>query len=378
MNQINGVHVFSTGSHQGSGGPGATRTWTEADLDSICTTFNEAAQAGRVPLKFGHNEEQAVTDGQPALGWVGKLWREGSKLMADFMDIPTAVYAMIKAGLYKFTSIELLKDAEHLGKKFPWMLDAVALLGADPPAVTGLADLQKLTLSRNSVKFVEALSFKRGYSYQRSGDLDNMDAKELQTAIAAALAPINDKVTALGTELSTVKTERDTFKADNAKLVAQNAEAEKVSRGEKIKMKRENIVQILEAATRAGKITPAQRERFIKRRKLDSDDAVFAIDVKEIEEDCEITQAEAVKLMISGKSAFSREPGKGDGSMAGASNGKGGDFTAFSAAKIVRDRVKASGGKLDPFAALEQELQQNPEMADALLAGTFETAEVSV
>lgn len=141
---ISGAHIFSAGTWNG-------QTFTEADLDGIVQAFHEAGKAGRVPLKFGHGDSedaQPFREGLPALGWVSKIWRQGKQLMADFTDIPKAVYQAIKNANYKFTSIELLKNAEYDGKRFPHLLDAVALLGAEPPAVDGLSDLQRLVAAR--------------------------------------------------------------------------------------------------------------------------------------------------------------------------------------------------------------------------------------
>lgn len=95
-----------------------------------------------MPLKLGHNGDQPLTDGQPALGWVSRVYRDGRKLLADFIDMPTSIYEMVKAGLYKFVSVELAKNVLAGTREIPWVLDAVALLGADQPAVGTLKDLQ--------------------------------------------------------------------------------------------------------------------------------------------------------------------------------------------------------------------------------------------
>jgi hypothetical protein len=153
---IQGANIFKAGTWN-------SQTFTEDDLDKIVRAFDETGSAGRVPLKFGHSDtDQPFREGLPALGWVTKLWRAGKDLMADFSHIPAEVYAAISNGLFRFTSIELLKNATKDGKKFPFVLDAVALLGAEPPAVDGLADLQRLTAAREfpAMKYVKRLSFK--------------------------------------------------------------------------------------------------------------------------------------------------------------------------------------------------------------------------
>jgi hypothetical protein len=124
---IQQAEIFSTGSWNGM-------AFTESDLDAIVSSFGSRA----VPLKLGH--DRGVPDGQPAVGWVRKVWRDGKKLFADFVDMPTTVFEAIRKGLYKQVSIELVRGRDGN----PWVLDAVALLGADIPAVKDLRDLDRL------------------------------------------------------------------------------------------------------------------------------------------------------------------------------------------------------------------------------------------
>ena len=142
---INGAEIFAAGKFFPGNLNGEAVEFTEADLDHIVAAFAERASSGRVPLKLGHNDAQPITDGQPALGWVSRVWREGAKLLADFSDMPAAVYDAIKAGLYKFISVELSKDVQTAGGLRSWALDAAALLGADIPAVGTLTGVTPST-----------------------------------------------------------------------------------------------------------------------------------------------------------------------------------------------------------------------------------------
>ena len=156
---------------------------THADLDDIVSNFAELQPTGRVPLKLGHNDAQPMTDGQPALGWIERVYRQGEKLMADFKDMPSVVYDAIKAGLYKSVSVELFKDVATPGGLRSWVLDAVALLGADIPAVSGLKDLQALTLSKRSeFRRAGAYAFSMGAQPNEAAELRRQNA-ELQAAL---------------------------------------------------------------------------------------------------------------------------------------------------------------------------------------------------
>jgi hypothetical protein len=155
---LHNVVIFTTGVHN-------QRRFTIADLDAIEASFDALRQSGRVPLKFGHGEDdddQPFREGLPALGWVTRVARDGDRLVADFADIPQEVAQAIKAGRYKFTSVELLSDAtDAAGVTHPLVLDAVALLGADRPAVASVSDLQALTAARErpALRFARRLRF---------------------------------------------------------------------------------------------------------------------------------------------------------------------------------------------------------------------------
>ena len=133
---IKGVEVFSTGKWNGD-------TFSEKDLDAMVLAFN--ATKDHIPpyLKLGHDPKQRLlqADGLPAAGWVEKLYRNGSKLIADFRDIPAKIYALIEKGAYRKVSIELYQGLEILDNKFSHLVGAVSLLGADTPGVQNLDDI---------------------------------------------------------------------------------------------------------------------------------------------------------------------------------------------------------------------------------------------
>ena len=196
---LKGAEIFSVGTWNGL-------EFTTEDLQAIAASFTELALAGRVPLKFGHNDEQPVTDGQPALGWVERVWTEGGKLLADFANMPTVVFDAIKAQLYKFVSVELWQDAERDGSSYPWVLSAVALLGADEPAVGNLKDLAALTMRSTGLRWKASRTFataeiphsKRGA--RKTMEIDEKELSQLRAEFAKAQADVA-AVTAANTKL---------------------------------------------------------------------------------------------------------------------------------------------------------------------------------
>lgn len=128
------VEIFAVGTWNGM-------PFEKSDLMAMANAFNSLKEYHDVPLKFGHNDKQKMTDGLPALGWVGDVFVKGEKLMAKFIDMPKIVYDAINKKLYKHVSIELDYGVEHKGNFYDLVLSGVALLGADIPAVNTIADL---------------------------------------------------------------------------------------------------------------------------------------------------------------------------------------------------------------------------------------------
>jgi len=125
-------------------------TFTNDDLQGIADAFKVLGLEGKVPLKLGHNDQQPLTDGKPALGWVIRMRVVGDKLLGDFIDLPKLIYDAFKMGRYKNVSVELLRNVQAGTRIIPWVIDAVALLGADQPAFGALKDLQSLTMARGT------------------------------------------------------------------------------------------------------------------------------------------------------------------------------------------------------------------------------------
>lgn len=131
---INGVEVFRVGTWNKD-------TYTRDDLEAMVKAFDKVGF--RPPVKLGHKEES----GSPAYGWVKSLRRVGDKLVADLQDIPKKIYDAIKKRQFDTVSSEVYWNLDRNGTKFPRALKAIALLGAEIPAVSGLAPLRTTVAS---------------------------------------------------------------------------------------------------------------------------------------------------------------------------------------------------------------------------------------
>lgn len=160
---------------------------TEADFDRIVAGFDPQDMDGS-PLVFGH---PSLDD--PAYGWVQGVRRDGDKLLARFRDVPGTVTNLVAAGRYRNVSIKLSPDKSRLVH--------VGLLGAVPPAISGLAP----------VKF----SAGDGLTIEFSGGGD-MTEQELKAEIARLKA-----------EAKTLETELAKVKEELAKATGRAVESEK-------------------------------------------------------------------------------------------------------------------------------------------------------
>lgn len=242
----------------------AIGTWnntkiTMDDLKSIEIAFNRLGEQLRVPLKFGHNEEQPMTDGQPSLGWVSEVWISGKKLMAKFTDIPDLVFKSIEKKLYRNVSVELLFGVEHKEDYYSAVLSGVALLGADIPAVNTLADLQ--AYMSNDLHFDKQAAFST-----TPGNLKKEDSKmskELEEKLAKAEA-----------EAAKFKAEKEVSDNKLAAFKAEQEAKEKARLDDERKAKfasdKTAFASQLDQLVKDHVMTPAQREELTKN--IDSQD----------------------------------------------------------------------------------------------------------
>lgn len=315
-------------------------TFSEDDLDEIVKSFSLLDLAGRVPLKFGHNDDQPLTDGQPALGWIGHIYRAGRKLLGDFTDLPKVVYDLIKAGRYKYVSVELLGDVKASNRVIRWVLDAVALLGADQPAIGSLKDLQSLTMARGSgLQSDVRVALMRDHS--ATGVKANMPDEP------------KDDVKALLARLEKAEKERDTLAIKAAKTdeaETKLTELQTKTRTEKITAHRASLMAAFETPIKDKKILPSVREQFKRVHKVDSDEHVLDVTVADAE-------------------VFMRAYPNPDAPKAPASMGTTDpNDPAEKAVTLARDRARSEKDRPADVVMVEviqAQLRANPELATA-------------
>ena len=247
------AEIFSVGKWNGD-------QYTQADLEDMVKNFNLLKDEIKPTLKLGHDKSK-LNDNQPALGWVKALKLNGSKIIATFAQVPDVVYRAIKAGRYKRVSSEIYWNYRKSDRIHKRVLSAVALLGATPPAVTNLADLEAyLSQSIHLGSFDECKAYSLDVS--ESGEIINSkgatkmeDVKIYTDRIAdleSQLAENVDKVA----KLSDLEKQNKTYAERLANIEAEKLEQAKTSNLTSLK-------EFCEAKVKDGKMTPAARDAII-------------------------------------------------------------------------------------------------------------------
>jgi Arc/MetJ-type ribon-helix-helix transcriptional regulator len=131
------MEVFRAGKHVSSSG--AEREWSVDDLVRMAEAYDPASH--QAPIVVGHPK-----DNDPAFGWVKALKVDGNTLLAMPDQVAPEFAELVKAGRYKKRSISLYPNGT---------LRHVGFLGAQPPAVKGLKDIEFAGLAADTYEFAD-------------------------------------------------------------------------------------------------------------------------------------------------------------------------------------------------------------------------------
>ncbi|MBT0666341.1 hypothetical protein KI809_18695 [Geobacter pelophilus] len=209
------IEIFKTGTHRDS--RGRERTWTTADLDKMVSMYNPSDH--EAPMVIGHPKTN-----DPAFGWAQQLKRVGDKLLALPGQVVPEFAEAVKSGLFKKRSIRVNPDGS---------LAHIGFLGAMPPAIKGLKDIE----------FSEGEEFS-DYDFNEETQEDHMKTVEqLQKELDEAKK-----------QNEMLQKQSNDFKAQADKSIADFAEEQKKSR-------RVEITSLVDAGIKDGKILPAWKEK---------------------------------------------------------------------------------------------------------------------
>jgi phage I-like protein len=237
---VNDVEIFSVGKWNGE-------EYTEKDLDDMVEAHSLLMNEVKPYLKLGHNDKQVLLqkDGLPAAGWVVNLKRVGKKLVADFKGIPRKVKELIDKKAYGRFSSEIYWDLKIDEKKYRRVLKAVALLGADTPAVSNLDDFIAL-YTENKLEYEQLKTYHE--------EDNNMDDK--------IYSIMEGKVKEYELKLQGQESEIKQYKDSISNLEGQVKKLTETIENSHKEMKDKEIKSFIEKAVADCKILPAQVEKY--------------------------------------------------------------------------------------------------------------------
>lgn len=305
LQQIKGVEIFSCGKWNGD-------DYTIDDLNEMVKAFDENKSGARPYLKLGHDSKQKLlqTDGMPAAGWIEKIYIKGNKLVADFVDIPGKIYALIESRAYRKVSSEIFWNITIGDKKYKRMLAAVALLGADTPGVMNLNDI--LALYKSYENSYEKLStgdvFDLKYFNENEfGKESVMSKTENEIKLELELAQQKEVAEKLEAEKKEFKLKQD----QDAKDLADLKEFKKKAEEKELKLIAEKEAMKLEKF-----VTELQAEKLCSPAMVDMVKELLGPDKKEYTANKiskEETLKECLKLFAAAKEVnFAESSSKGD------------------------------------------------------------------
>jgi len=367
--------IFKAGTHQDSAGN--ERTWSEEDLDTIVSKYNPSCH--EAPIVIGHPKDNA-----PAWGWVEGLKREGTRLLAKAKDVVPEFKEMVNKGLFKKRSISLYPD---------FTLRHVGFLGAIPPAVKGLADVQFSEDNLTTIEFEEYQLPMVGRIFQRlrewlieKFDTDTADKivgsweiDELKQDISPDDAQ-DQKITNAFKEGKKAKEDEDMDKVAELEAKIKQLEKNISDYSEKDKTKEQQIADLklnlekersekrktefntyCDGLVREGKLTPAQKVLAVDFMEILSDTAEYEF----AEADGKVKKAplEAFKTFLNTlpKQVEFKETATKD--RASTLTGK----TAEKIEALIQDKLKADK-TLNYNEALTLVQQENPQLAEEYAA----------
>lgn len=286
--------IFRTGTHTAL--DGKVLTYTESDLDAIVSSYDPAKN--EAPMVVGHPKLN-----HPAFGWVKELKREGDKLLAYAEQIVPEFAEMVNQGLFKKRSIALNKDGtlRHIG-----------FLGAAPPAVKGLADVQfSESDETESLEFSADKLDDRSSTEDKSNETESVppaepkdkpnETESVPPAKVDDRSSTDDTQTSTGNEqvIAALRSELAALKAERAQEHAAAARAE--------------FADFIDSQMRDGRVVPKLKEPLMKMYDtIHSTGMEFAEGSNPVQQLREVIQSMPKHLLFSETPAPANDPVKID------------------------------------------------------------------
>lgn len=222
--------IFKTGKHIDSASN--EKEWTEADLDNIVNSYDPKKH--EAPIVIGHPKTNA-----PAYGWVEKLKRVGDTLYALPKQLANEFVEMVNKGLFKKRSISLYPDGtlRHIG-----------FLGAQPPAVKGLPDVEF-----KEEKNLSVIETENNIDLEEKPEVYTKELEEKLKHYEEQMKVLNQK-----------EREYEELQTKYAQLIVEKTTLEKEIQKRKIETQLKEFSEFVDKAIEGGKLLPKMKDTITK------------------------------------------------------------------------------------------------------------------
>lgn len=259
---IQAVEIFEAGEWNGD-------KYSETDLDNLVNAFNETKDITKPYLKLGHGSKQKLLseDELPAAGYVSRIYREGKKILADFVSIPEKIYELIKNRAYSKVSSEIFVNLKSNGKTYPYALKAVALLGGATPAVHSLKEILNLyghahpdikTIDFEVTKACEEIDMSQVNLEREDTDMTLDEAVRQMAKLEAEVKSFQDENASLEKDLKLSEENLKTTQVQAKEYKEKSEGLEKEIQKNKKEAFEKEIDSEIKELSEKGKIVPAQ------------------------------------------------------------------------------------------------------------------------
>ncbi len=268
-----GIEIFRAGTRTAD--DGKVYTITAADVAAAAAAYSPALH--EAPLTVGHPESN-----RPAYGWVAGLQADNGVLKTSHRAVEPQFAEMVQAERFKKRSASFYAPADPANPKpGVWYLRHVAYLGAQPPAVKGLKDIE-FSEAAGAVNFSDPVNHKEPTTMKT--------AEQLQAELDAANLKLKGEATAR---------EKAEQERDAAATRATAAEGQVANFSEQAKRQRHDAnVSFCESQVKAGKLLPKDKGAAVA--VLDTLAGGEAVSFSEGDATKKVSPAEFVRGLIEG------------------------------------------------------------------------------
>ncbi len=218
---------------------GTTRDLSAEFLEAVIRNYRDDEH--EAPIVIGHPNENA-----PAFGWVTELRLNGDRLEAHFSDTDDEFERLVEAGKYRKRSASFYLN--------PPALRHVGFLGAQPPAVKGLKNIQFAE--------GESITFENSFTNNQETKMEDKDVEKVSESVFAKITNFFKETPAQPLNLSeaaknqTVNLSEDAVKSLVTDAVKTATDAVKASFNEKIEQRDtqiQNLTNQMNQSSASGK-----------------------------------------------------------------------------------------------------------------------------